>query len=89
MSLCILAKRNTDPPTILKPEDKRVWLPGQCICSDPVPKVTPESYSGDLGFWLFTDMATGYIHVIPTKSKDTKAYIEALKIVLKFYERHN
>ena len=85
---CILSKRNLDPPAETKPEDKRVWLPGQCICSDPVPKVTPESYIGDLGFWLFTDMATGYCHVIPTKSKDTKAYLEALRLVLRFYKRH-
>lgn len=86
---CVLAKRNLDPPYRALPEDRRTWLPGQCICMDPVPKISPVSLDGDVSFYAFCDMATGYLHCIPTRSTNAEAFLQALEQVRLFYQQHN
>jgi len=86
--ICALSKRNLDGPAQVKPEDKRVWGPGECLCADPVPLISPAAINCAISFFAFTCMGTGNLHCPTTKSKDTAAYIEALDSVINFYRQH-
>jgi len=97
---CILAKRNHPGPqsnvirnSALKPNlksnvDKRVWLVGECITADILPRINPTSINGDTTIFIFEDVATGYIWAVPGKNDDSNAFIEALQIVHNFITLH-
>jgi hypothetical protein len=86
--ICTLAKRNLSPP--VASINHRQWKPGECLCADPVPRISPESYNKDKGFFLFVDMATGYLHTFPTKDDNSSlAYIQAIELVIRFYSTYN
>jgi hypothetical protein len=50
--VCALSKRNLASPIVST--DHRQWLPGACICVDPVPRISPQSYNGDIGFFTLS-----------------------------------
>ena len=86
---CILAKRNLDPLQPTTPKLTRTYQPGECISCDVIPSITPKSFNNDIAVFVFTDIATGYIHAIPTRTKSSEALIEALETqVFRFYQRH-
>jgi hypothetical protein len=86
--ICTLAKSNLSPPIISI--NHRQWKAGECLCADPVPRINPESYNKDKGFFLFVDMATGYLHTFPTKDDNSsQAYIQAIELVMRFYSTYN
>jgi hypothetical protein len=86
--ICSLSKRNLTSPMISM--NHRHWKPGELICADPVPRISPQSYNKDVGFFLFVDMASGYLHTIPTRDDNSSfAYIQAIQIVMRFYTTYN
>ena len=85
---CATAKRNLDPPADRSKEERRKWIPGEAFSCDPAVKINPKGYDGHDCFFLFKDLATGYLHVILTDSKKTSAFIDAFKTVLLFYEKY-
>lgn len=88
--VCILAKHNLDGnKSTTDIEDKRVYYPGECICADPVPKISPMSYDGNISFFAYTDMSTGYLFAIPTNNKETEAFLEGLEIVRMFFHQYD
>lgn len=87
--ICILSKRNL-PKIHRNPlRTSRNFAPGQAITCDVVPNINPISITNDISFFVFTDIATGYIHCILTKSKNSNAFLEALALVLQFYNTYN
>jgi hypothetical protein len=74
----ILAKTNKKPIDGLKP--------GEIISGDPVGKISPASAAGYNYFFVFKDLATGYLHAIPAKTKDD--FLSAFSKVHDFYSRH-
>lgn len=87
---CVLGKRNVESPHDHShdSEPRRQWLPGECISCDPVISISPVALDGEIGFFSFTDVSTGYLHCVPTKSKSSTAYIEAVQQVHNFYLRY-
>jgi hypothetical protein len=83
---CALAKRNKAPIASGGGERKEGLLPGEIISSDPVGKISPSSAVGHCYFFLFKDIATGYLHAVPAKTKDE--FLPALRKVYDFYSRH-
>jgi hypothetical protein len=59
------------------------------ICCDIVPSITPASIDKDIGYYIFTDASTGYIHAIPLRDKSSESFLQALSYVLRFYTRFN
>ena len=83
---CTLAKRNK--PSIISGggERKENLKPGEIISADPVGKISPSSANGYCYFFLFKDIATGFLHAIPSKTKVD--FLVALRAVHDFYSRH-
>jgi len=85
---CALCKRNLQPARVRLPEDHRAWKPGQCLCIDPIPTVTPRAMDGEVSFFTVTCRATGRLHNIATMTKSSEAYIEVLEVVYRYYLRY-
>ena len=82
--ICRLAAARTLPVGLgsgIKP------LPGSCISFDFIDVINPTGMWGIIGFWLFSDVATGYEHKFLVKNKFE--LIPYLTKVLKFYRRHD
>jgi len=86
---CATSKRNLDPPTDRSQEERRNWKPGEAFSCDPAVKINPKGYDGSDCYFLFKDLATGYLHAILSDSKQSSAFIEAFNKVLLFYAKHN
>ncbi len=85
---CAATKRNLDPPTDRSKEQRRNWKPGECFSCDPAVKINPIGFEGSDCFFLFKDLATGYLHAILSDSKKSSAFIDAFKKVLDFYVKY-
>ncbi len=85
---CAATKRNLDGPTDRSHEERKQWKPGECISCDPAVKINPKGFDGSDCFFLFKDVATGYLHAIITDSKSSSCFIDACKEVLAFYAKY-
>jgi hypothetical protein len=66
-----LAKKNKKPIPTRGSERRDGSKPGEIISGDPVGKISPASAGGyHYFFFLFKDLATGYLHAILAKTKD-------------------
>lgn len=82
---CAAAKRNLNPPSKRSEEDKKKWKPGECFSCDPAVKINPQGFEGSDCFFLFKDLATGYLMAVLTNSKKSSAFIDAFKHVLNHF----
>ena len=64
--------------------NKNIIQPGELISANPSGGINPESLDKDILFFLFTCKATGYLWSIPSNSKTSSAFLEALIIVNNF-----
>lgn len=80
---CLLAKRNK-PPIPKSSKSHGPVQSGEIICADPVGKISPATAEGYQYFFLFEDVATGFLHALPSKSKDL--FPDALQHVLSWYK---
>jgi hypothetical protein len=83
---CTLAKTNRKPIPTRGGERRDGLKPGEIISADPVGKISPASAAGYNYFFVFKDLATGYLHAIPAKTKDE--FLTAFSKVHDFYSRH-
>lgn len=83
---CFLAKRNKLPKGQSAGDRKSTLQPGDILSTDPVGKINPVSVNGNQYFFLFKDVATGFLHAIPSKTKT--GFLQALKQVHSFYTTH-
>ena len=94
---CILSKKNLPSPHIHNKqtnqasykESKKTYQPGEYISTDPSGEINPLSLDKDNIFYLFTCKATGYLWAIPSNSKTSEAFLEALTIVNNFIITNN
>jgi hypothetical protein len=68
--------------------DFRDYAPGECISADPSGTISPLGPNGEAIFFLFKDIGTGYLIAVPSKTKSSEAFLEALRAVLVFFKRH-
>ena len=73
--ICLLSKRPR-PPISAPSGDRRNIPPGSCLSGDIVP-VSPAAYDGSTMYFLFADVATGYLLAFVGKAKDS--FLEAFK----------
>jgi Reverse transcriptase (RNA-dependent DNA polymerase) len=85
--VCWLAKRNKSPIPEASGDRRDTVLPGEILSSDIIGKINPPTRDGHCWFFLFADVATGYMHVYTAKSKD--GYLSAIKSVIKWYRSKN
>ena len=85
---CAAAKKNLKPPADRSNEDRRKWKPGECFSCDPAVKINPPGFEGSDCFFLFKDLATGYLYAVITESKRATAFTDAFKDVLSHFEHH-
>ena len=81
---CILAKRNRRPISQPSGGRTRETGPGDIISADSVGKISPISREGYEWFFIFEDVATGYLHVFLSKSK--VGFVHALSHVVTWYK---
>ena len=80
--MCSLAYRNRPKKkTRISERSKR---PGEIVSADPIFKIYPESYDKDLGAFLFSDEATGFLHVFVGRHKSQ--FFECLRAVWLWYK---
>ncbi len=82
---CILGKKNK-PPIPLSSGDRVDVAPGEIISGDIVGKIQPATTEGHCYYFLFVDVATGYMHAFTSKSKTE--FIPALEKVIAWYKNH-
>ena len=84
---CSASKRNA--PTIPLPlSDNSTPLPGDVISFDPVGKISPKSASGAIYYFLFKDVATGFLHAFPSSALNSNTILPLLTTVCEFYRRY-
>lgn len=81
---CTLAKRNRRPISQPSRGRERETLPGDILSADSVGKISPLSREGYEWFFIIEDIATGYLHVFPSKTK--LGFVQALDIVVTWYK---
>jgi hypothetical protein len=86
---CAAAKRNLKSPARRDPEDRKKWKPGECFSCDPAVKINPKGYDGSDCFFLFKDLATGFLIAVITDSKKATAFTDAFQLVLDFFDRQD
>ena len=93
---CILAKRrrlpvavnSTDPsPRETNELNSRNCDEGEIISVDVIGQISPATVEGYCYFFLFRDVASGYCHCFPSRSKDAEHVLECLKIVISEYAK--
>lgn len=82
--ICLLAKRQK-PPVAIASGDRKNMAPGECISGDIVP-IHPPSHDGSTMFFLFVDVATGYMRAYTGKAKNgfLTAFIHMVNTMKKF-----
>ena len=82
--ICLLAKRQK-PPTAMPSGDRKDFRPGQCISGDIVP-ITPPAHDGSTMFFLFADVATGFMIAFTGKAKNSfhSAFIKAVNVFKRY-----
>ena len=80
--LCLLAYRNR--PKKKKRVSAKSVIPGEIVSADPIFKIYPESYDRNLGAFLFSDEATGFLHVFVGRHKSQ--FFECLRAVWLWYK---
>jgi len=80
--LCMLVYQNR-PKKKKRVSDKSV-IPGEVISADPIFKIYPESYDKDLGAFLFSDEATGFLHVFVGRHKSQ--FFDCVRAVWLWYK---
>ncbi len=85
---CAAGKRRLNAPVDRSNDDRRKWEPGECFSCDPAVKINPLGFDGSDCFFLFKDLATGYLYAVITESKKSSCFIEAFKEVLSFFAQN-
>ena len=85
---CATGKRRLNSPADRSQDERKTWSPGECFSCDPAVKINPLGYEGSDCFFLFKDLATGYLYAVITSSKKSSSFIDAFKEVLSFFARH-
>ena len=82
--ICLLAKRQR-PPVSNPSGDRKDMKPGDCVSGDIVP-IHPPAHDGSTMFFLFADIATGYMMAFTAKAKNAflTAFIEVVKTMKKY-----
>ena len=77
-TVCLLAKRQR-PPVATPSGERKDMKPGECISGDIVP-ISPAAHDGSTMFFLFADVATGYMIAYTAKAKNSflTAFIKAI-----------
>ena len=77
-TICLLAKRQR-PPVATPSGERRDMKPGECISGDIVP-ISPPAHDGSTMFFLFADVATGFMVAYTAKAKNSflTAFIKAI-----------
>ena len=78
---CLLAKR-PKPPIAAPSGDRQDIPPGYCISGDIVP-ISPAAQDGSTLFFLFADVATGYMQAFTSKTKT--GFLNAFKSATDFF----
>ena len=81
---CKLGKRNRIPIGAGAGIGSKVV--GNVLSLDYVGKINPPAYNGINGFYLFSDLATGYLHAVLVRTKT--ALKNAVNDVVSFYKRY-
>ena len=63
--------------------------PGEIISYDPKGKISVESLNKEIWIMSFKDIATGFMHNIPTRSKDMPTTLAAIDSVIAYYKSNN
>ena len=85
--ICVMAKRNIEGPR--KDKQPKQYQIGECISADPAISINPTSSRGYTCYFLFKDVATGYLMAILSKTKESEHFATALEQVVNFFRRHN
>ena len=77
-TICLLAKRQR-PPVATPSGERKDMKPGECISGDIVP-ISPPAHDGSTMFFLFADVATGFMLAYTAKAKNSflTAFIKAV-----------
>ena len=82
--ICLLAKRQK-PPVAAPSGERRHMKPGECISGDIVP-ITPPAQDGSTMFFLFADVATGFMMAFTAKAKNSflTCFIQAVRTLKRY-----
>ena len=83
-TICLLAKRQR-PPVATPSGERKDMKPGECISGDIVP-ISPAAHDGSTMFFLFADVATGYMIAYTAKAKNSflTAFIKAINTLRRY-----
>ena len=83
-TICLLAKRQK-PPVAAPSGERRHMKPGECISGDIVP-ITPPAHDGSTMFFLFADVATGFMMAFTAKAKNSflTAFVKAVQMLKRY-----